>query len=251
MDYEEIMSDADEGMDEAAQEEDFTPDDLSEEEDDSAESLDSLNEDEGEAVEEQSQPQGTSEPGYVQRRIERALARERESIRAEMEAQYAPIRERLLDMDARDLVKQGEFKSIERAKEYLQLKQGIQSAPAYEPDEEPDSREQYAPAEDPATSARIDMLAHQADRIKAQTGIDVIDEFANNEEIKNKVISGEMDLYDVAEMMKPSARRRPPAPTRFSNGASGQAPNAITSMSDEQFERLERRIKEGARYSLK
>ena len=72
----------------------------------------------------------------------------------------------------------------------------------------------------------------------------------NNEDIKMKVVSGELDFYDVAEMMK-QPKRRPPSPMRSPNGASGMNPNAISNMTDEQFDRLEKRIKEGARFELK
>lgn len=263
MDYEENMVDTEDIDQEAAEDEDFTEDDLSEEEEESAEDLDSLTEEEeeeGEASEEEPpRTQGTSEPGYVQKRIDRALARERENIKAEvmaqMEARYAPIRDRLLEMDAKELVRQGEFKSIERAKEYLQLKQGIVPKAADDPQPAPQPRNdqgQFAPKEDPVIQAKIDMLAKQADKIKAKTGVDVIEVFSNNPEIKDAVISGKMDFYDVAEQMnaKPAVRK-PPAPMRSPNGASGQAaPNAIDTMSDAQFDRMERKIKEGARYKL-
>lgn len=257
MDYEENMA-ATEAT-EAAAEEPMT-DDLSEEEDDSAESLDSLMGDEGEekpAEEHEPEQRGTAEPGYVQKRIDKALARERDSMKAEimaqMEAQYAPIKERLLEMDAQELVRKGEVKNLELAKELVRYRQGLppkqeETKTAEQPRQQ---NGQFAPKEDPAVTARIDMLKHQADRIKASSGIDVIAEFNSNEEIKRKIVSGEMDFYDVAEQMKQATKRRPPAPTRSSNGASGQNPNAIESMSKEQFARLEKRISEGARYSLK
>jgi len=95
------------------------------------------------------------------------------------------------------------------------------------------------------------MLAAQADKIKAKTGLDVIAVFDKNPDIKDAVVNGEMDFYDVAEQMKGQQKRRPPAPTRSSNGASGQSPNAIDTMSDEQFARMERKIREGARFALK
>ena len=97
------------------------------------------------------------------------------------------------------------------------------------------------------------MLNHQAERIKAAGGPDVIAEFQNNEEVKNAIVSGDMDFYDVANQLRErSSRKRPPSPMRSPNGASGQNPNAIDSMSDEQFERMERKIKyEGARYKLR
>ena len=84
-------------------------------------------------------------------------------------------------------------------------------------------------------------------------GPDVTQAFLNNEEITAKVVSGEMDFYDVADYLKQeeSSKRRPPSPMRSPNGASGKNPNAIDSMSDEMFDRMERKIKEGARYSLR
>ena len=94
------------------------------------------------------------------------------------------------------------------------------------------------------------MLRHQADAIKGRNGPDVIAEFQSNPEIKKKVISGEMDFYDVADMMK-APKKKPPAPMRSPNGASGtNNPNAIESMSKEQFARMEKRIAEGARIRL-
>lgn len=254
MDEEYMVNDVDETAEDEFSEEDFDSEFL--EEDEAEESLDSLTEEEPTEEEPKPEKQGTSEPGYVQKRIDKALARERDNIKAEikaeMEAQYAPIRERLLEMDAKELVRQGEFKTLERAKEYLQLKQGI--APTSEPPQSEQPRQsngQYAPKGDPVIQTKIDMLAAQADKIKAKTGIDVIDIFSNDEDIRNAVISGKMDFYDVAEQAMQSGKRKPPAPTRSPNGASGQNTNAISSMSDEQFERMERKIKEGARYTLK
>ena len=97
------------------------------------------------------------------------------------------------------------------------------------------------------------MLRHQAETIAKRGGPDVTKEFTNNEEINQKVISGEMDFYDVADYLKEqkSSRKRPPSPMRSPNGASGQSPNAIESMTDEQFARMEKRIAEGARIRLR
>ena len=95
------------------------------------------------------------------------------------------------------------------------------------------------------------MLNHQADKIRAAGGPDVIAEFQDNEEIKNAVISGEMDFHDVADYLRQQQKRRPPSPMRSPNGASGQNKNTIDTMSDEAFERMERKIKEGARYQLR
>ena len=256
MDYEENMVEQTEAADE---EESFEDADLAEEEEDASESLDSFTEEEEtESAEEQQEQKGTTEPGYVQKRIDKALARERDSMRAEImaqvEAQYAPIRERLLEMDAQELVRKGEVKNIELAKEILRYRQGLpaQAKPAETAEQPRQANGQFAPKQDAVTQARIDLLANQADKIKDRTGIDVIEIMNNDQNIKNKIVSGEMDFYEVAETVKQKpARRGPPAPTRSSNGASGQSPNAIDSMSKEQFARLEKKISEGARISLK
>jgi hypothetical protein len=252
---------------EAATADDMLSDEIVEEAEEPAESLDSLMGDDGEdkpAEEQEPERKGTNEPGYVQKRIDKALAKQKETIReelmseisAQMEAKYAPIMERLLEMDAKELVRKGEVKDIELAKELLRYRQG-QPAPQAQPKETAEQPRQadgrFAPKQDAVTSARIDMLALQVDRIKDRTGIDVMAEFNANEEIKEKVMSGEMDFYDVAELMKQggSGKRKPPAPTRSSNGASGQSPNAIENMTKEQFARMEKKIAEGARYSLR
>ena len=250
MDNEETMV---EQMDDA-QADDTLEEGIVEETHESDESLDSIME-EGEQQPQEQPEKQASEPGYVQRRIDKAVARalaaERENIRAEYEQQFAPLKERLIEMDARDLVQRGVVKDMETAKELVRYRQG-QPRQEQEPASQPrQSNGQFAPKQDPGTSARIDMLSYQADKIKAQTGLDVISVFSNNEEIKQKVISGEMDFYDVAEQMKSQPKKKAPAPMRSPNGATSQSPNAIDQMSDEQFRRLEKRISEGARYSLK
>ena len=200
------------------------------------------------------------EPGYVKRRISEALEKERGKIRtevrAEMQAEFdrrmAPIMDRLLTDDAKELVRSGEFKSLETAKEYLRLKQGV---PAYQQEtkqEQPrNANGQFAPKQDSgdaATMARIDMLKHQAERIKESRGLDVIAEFTNNPEISRKVKAGEMDFYDVAEAMAAKPKKgKPPAPMRSPNGAAtDQQVDAIMNMTPEQFRKLEAKIKGGA-----
>lgn len=257
MDYEETAVNTEDF--DNAEADDALPDDIAEETDESEEeSLESLDEGEDEAPqpEEQNQPQA-SEPGWIKQRVnkavEKAVAETERRMRSEFEQQMAPIREKMLNDEAKELVRQGEFKSLERAKEYLQLKQGMppkQEEPQRQAQPRNDNG-QFSSQRDAATNARIDMLAHQVDSIKAKTGIDVMAVFESDKDIKNAVISGKMDFYDVAEQMQSKGRRRPPAPMRSPNGASGQQQNAISTMSDEQFERMEKRIAQGVRYSLK
>lgn len=256
MDFDETM--VEEGFDETestAEIDALTDDGIIEEAEEPDESLESLSEEAEAPAEEQTETQGTSEPGYVQRRVQKALERERANIKAEiqaeMEARYAPIRDRLLEMDAKELVKQGEFKSFERAKEYLQMKQGINPQAVVEsrPVEQPrQANGQFASREDQETSNLIDRLAEQADIIREVTGVDVIEEFSNNEEIKNAVISGDMDFIDLAKQMQGQKRKRPPAPTRSPNGVNGQFKSTIMALTDKQFELLEKKVQGGARF---
>ena len=266
MDYEEVMTPDtpdDEAMD------DLSVDEIAEEVEEASESLDSIlgeeNQPEAEAAEQTEEPVA-KEPGYVRGRIDKAVQKARAEMqaqfdqqladmKAQFDAQMAPIRERMMEDQAQELVRSRKIADIETAREFVRMKNGqpTVSAPAEPKAAEQPRREngQYAEKEDPVTSARISMLEHQAERIKADTGIDVTEEFINNEGIKAKVVAGEMDFYDVAKLMQ-QPKRRPPSPMRSPNGASVQNPNAIMNMTDEQFERMERNIKErGARYELK
>lgn len=198
----------------------------------------------------------TKEPGYVKTRIAEALAKERESIRAEVQAEFnqrmAPIMERLLIEDAKELVRQGTIKDLETAKEYLRMKQGLQPTAAEKPqqDQPRNANGQYASKTNPddaATNARIDMLRHQAERIKERNGIDVIKVWSENPDIKRRVIAGEIDFYDVAEEIGNRPKKsKPPAPVRTPNGAANdQQVDAIMNMSKEQFDRLVKRVQSG------
>jgi len=218
------------------------------------ESLDSVEEEQEEP--QQSQPVAT-EPGWIKQRVNKAVekaVRETEArMQAMFEQQMAPIREKMMEDEAQALVRSRKVGDIETARELVRLRQGLQpQAEAPQPQPQPrNERGQYAPTEDPGMTAKIDMLAHQADAIREKTGLDVIDVFASDPDIKDAVISGEMDFYELAEMMNQGRGKRPPAPMRSPNGASGQQHNAITTMSDEAFDRMEKKISQGARYSLK
>ena len=202
------------------------------------------------------QSQGTrTEPGYVKSRIDKAVAKaiaETEArMQAKFEQQMAPYKEQLINAEAQELVSSGKVKDLETAKELVRFRQG---QPQPQKQEQPRNTQgqftQRQSESDAGTSARIDMLKHQADRIKEQRGIDVIAEFQKNEDAKQKIVSGEWDFYDLAEeMSKP--KKKTPAPMRSSNGANGIQATAIWNMTDEQFDKLDQRIHEGARYRLK
>lgn len=238
------------------------PEDAAEDSEESEESLESIMDEGQSAAEEpkQQEPQGTGgEPGWFRTRWDKEVGKLtnkiREEVRNEYEAQFAPMRERLLEMDAQDLVRSGKVKDLETAKELVRYRNGQPAAAqaATQPAEQPrQANGQFAqksrePAEDPAVQARIQMLEHQAGRINAAGGVDVIGAFQSDEEIKNKVVSGEWDFYDVADYLKNQkpSNRRPPSPVRSPNGVNGQIKSTILSMTDKQFDMLEKRVKEG------
>jgi hypothetical protein len=169
-------------------------------------------------------------------------------VRGEYEAQIAPMRDRLLEMDAQELVRKGEVKDIETARELVRYRQN-QPAPVKQ--EQPrETNGRFAPKQDPQMQARIKILANQADKIREKTGVDVMEVFHNDPEIRNKIFSGEMDFYEVAEQVKPS-RKKPPAPMRTPNGSS-IGPNSIEAMSDAQFKKLDKMLdEEGVRFTMK
>ena len=243
-------------QDESFEAEDSLSEDIVEELQDDSLSLDDVLNDEGQQ-DNGKQPQsagGQKEPGYVRQRIDKAVqkavAETEARLNAQFEAQMAPYREQLLNAQAQELVASGKVKDLETAKELVRYRQGL---PAQQPEGQPrNEKGQYTSQQgevSPATQARIDMLRHQADRIKASGGPDVIAEFRDNPEVKQKIITGELDFYDVAEQMR--SRRKPPSPMRSPNGASGNQKTPIDAMSDEQFNRLVKRVQGGARYSSK
>ena len=244
MDLEEVMTDEVEMPEEFVEDEDIEEEDVEK----------FVDEGTTEEAEEQPEPEAKAEPGYVQKRIDKALRQQRDSMKAEimaeMEAQYAPIRDRLLEMDAQELVRQGEFKSIERAKEYLQLKQGMMPVEEEQPRNDRGQFVSQSEAIEMArTEERIEMLKVQAANIKEDTGLDVIAEWNRNPEVKKAVMDGEMDFYQVAKQMQ--GKKRPPSPMRSPNGVNGVGPQSITSMSDAQFKKLDKMLDQGVRFTIK
>lgn len=235
--------------------EDDTLEETVEEEKDESESLESiLTEGQPEEETPKEEQASSSEPGWIKKRVEKAVTKAVAETEARMQAmfdaQMAPLRAKMLEDEAKELVRTGAVKDLELAKELVSLRQG-QPVQKAETPQQRNEKGQYTSGTDPAVQTRIRMLQHQAESISKRGGPDVRAEFTNNEEIKMKVISGEMDFYDVAEYLKENKPKKAQAPVRSPNGASGSRPNAIAEMSDAQFKRMEENISKGARYTLR
>ena len=211
---------------------------------------------------EQQQQEATpqKEPGWIKQRIgkavEKAVAEAEARVTAQYEAMLAPIRESVLDRQAEDLVKSGEFKSLETAKEYVRLKGGVVSAPAAEPEQQKptvqqrDEQGRFVSNNDAMTHARADLLAKQAQKIKERRGLDVMQAINADEYMKHRVLSGEWDFYDVAESMA-SPQHNAPVPVRTSNGGTSPSAVSISGMTDEQFRRLQANLANGRIYDMR
>lgn len=224
---------------------------------DESESLESALQEDSEEQEKPQQQPSQSEPGWIRKRVDKAVQKAIADTEARMQAnfdkQLAPYRDQLITMEANELVRSGKVKDLETAKELVRYRKGQPQIEA-QPEQPRNEKGQFAAMQgddrDPAIQAQIDMLTHQANRIKERTGVDVIAEFQTNEEVRKKVSSGDWDFYDVAEALaKP--KKRPPSPVRSPNGVSGSEKSAIMSMTKEQFKKFDEKISGGARYSVK
>lgn len=206
----------------------------------------------------QDEPQQQKEPGWIRQRVDKAVAKAIRETEQRMTAQFeqtlAPIRDSMMERQAAELVASGEFKSKEIALEYVRLKGGNVSAaqPSQgQPQRDEQGRftqrqqQQNQSQEDPVVRAQADLLARQAEKIKNTKGVDVMGIFNGNAEVRQKVLSGEWDFYDVAEQ---AGRPGVPMAVRSSNGAFPE-PVTIANMTDAQFQKLQENLAAGKVYN--
>ena len=203
-----------------------------------------------EITEEAQENPPAKEPGWIRGRIDKAVSKalqEQETrLRAEFDSILNPIRESVLDRQAEDLVAEGEFKSKERALEYLKLKGGISLET---PQEQPrNAQGQFVSPNQQEVDFKAQLLANQAAKIKAKSGVDVMAYFNQNDNIRTQVLSGQMDFYDVLETVQ--SRQNVPAPIRQSNGANVGSVS-VANMTDAQFKKLQENLARGIVYDAR
>ena len=196
----------------------------------------------------QGEEQPKQDAGWFRQRIDKAVSKAVAEAEARMAAKYesqlAEFANERIERQAQDLVRSGEFRNLETAKEYLTLKQGRQ--PEKAPKEEEQQHQQQET--DPVIQARADLLAQQARKIEASRGSDVMAAYNEDQEIQRKVASGEWDFYDVADYL--GQKRNPPSPARTSNGARSEKVS-IRNMTDKQFNALQDKLAHGVKYNLR
>lgn len=195
------------------------------------------------------------EPGWVKKRIESALekrlpellAAEREKIRAEYDLRLKPLLEAQMERDAADLVAQGEFKSKDRALEYLRLKQGVPIPPSV-PSEAPRNERGQFVKPDPEVRERAARLFAQAEYALEMDGIDAMEIYRTDAEVARKVNSGEWDFKDVVRAVK--AAQSVPPPIRSSNAAMPQKRGPMD-LSKEEFRKLNDNLAKGVKVDMR
>jgi len=200
-------------------------------------------------ITEESQDEGQQkqDAGWFRQRIDKAVSKAvmeaEQRMAAKYESQLAEFAAERIERQAQELVRNGEFRSLDTAKEYLTLKSGRQPEKAVQAEEQPRQQET-----DPVIQARADLLAQQAHKIESSRGIDVMAAYNGDSEIQRKVASGEWDFYDVADYL--AQKRNPPSPARTSNGAHTEKAS-IRNMTDKQFKALQDKIAHGVKYNLR
>lgn len=208
----------------------------------------------------QSQPQ-QKEPGYIRKKVDaavdRAIRETEDRMRAEFAAQLAPLRESMYERQAEALVASGEIKSKEMALKYVKAMAGIQAEPDQQTKPQPrNDKGQFASAKvteaDAEIKARARILVSQADKIKNTRGLDVGALYDTDPDVKSKILSGEWDFYDVAEMMN-QPKRRVPSPVRSSNSGmlDDNMTRTIDGLTNAQFDRLLKNLEAGKVYDMR
>ena len=188
-----------------------------------------------------------SEPGWMKKRVgaavNKAVAEAEARIRAEYEAQLAPLREMQLEAEADKLVSDGVVTQREVALELVRARRGLPAQntnPTPAADVPPrDEKGRYVArsnAPDAESQRRASMLIAQAENIKSATGVDVMSLYESDPDVHEKILSGEWDFTNVLSHHNKAARGAP-APVRSANGL-GMGDVSISRMTDEQFDRL-------------
>lgn len=97
---------------------------------------------------------------------------------------------------------------------------------------------------------RANELFEQARTLQKFSGVDVLSVYRSNPEYVEKINSGEWDMTDVLTAYNQSGQRSIPTPVRNAH-TGGIKPVDFRNMSSEQFEKLNRALESGGKYSIK
>lgn len=219
-------------------------------------------------VETEDTERGKKEPSWLKLRIqdvrtkadkagyERAMS-EWQAKQTEYETRLRKLEELEIEEDAKAFAAK-EHCSVELAKRVIRMERGIK--PTEEVSEKTVARDAQgrftkqtdAPVEAKPTNdaeTRAKALYEQAQLVTRATGVDVLELFKENDEVKRLVGSGEWDFADVArEYAKAGGKSKPPAPVRASNTRTQGGTIDFMKMSSADFEKFQSKIHGGATF---
>lgn len=197
-----------------------------------------------------------SEPGWMRRRIDAAVRKANSELearlRAEYDAQLAPLREMQLASEADRLVAEGKISDREMALNYVRATKGLPASPTPDPAPAPAARDEKGRfvSREPDTAAaerRAAVLVRQAENIKQKTGIDVMHLYETDSTVKQKIINGEWDFTDVLGYApEQNVAPKVPSPVRSSNGM-GIGDVDFRSMSSENLAKVNALLERGGK----
>ena len=201
-----------------------------------------------------------SEPGWIKQRVgaavNKAVAEAEARIRAEYEAQLAPLREAQIEREADQLVADGKIADKDMALQYVRATKGVSaptapSEPA--PQRQRDEQGRFVSSEQPTAEIKqkAAALVAQADTILASTGVDVMALYNTNPEIKQKILSGEWSFVDVFKNARQAeAPAHVPAPVRSANGL-GIGTADFRRMSGDQYAKVNELLESGGKIDVR
>lgn len=191
--------------------------------------------------------------GYERGRTE--AMREFEAYKAEIDAKLRKFQEMEIEQEARELAR-AEKCSVELAKRIIKAERGINPAESktpVAPRTEANTERSFSATND--AEARAKALMEQAESIRAAHGVDTLEIFKNDPEVRRKVGSGAWDMKDVlvhSVMLKNTpAKPVSPKPIHASGSRSYDGGLNFETMTDAQFEQFQKKIKSGAVYRPK
>lgn len=207
------------------------------------------------------QPQ-QQEPGWFKGRMEKERAKwesDRQAEMTRMEERQNALLERIIARDAQDLVDSGEFKSLERATEYLRMKEGlpVNQQPSQTTQQPRDAQGRFTqqipqdPGPAKAAQQRAQELVNQAESLRRATGVDVMAIYNTNQQARDMILSGGKDFVDVLQAFgNPEKQQHVPISVRAANGvAVGQT--QIGKMTDTQFATMNDFLSKGGKIDMR
>ena len=111
-----------------------------------------------------------------------------------------------------------------------------------------DERGRFVSPKSDDANAYAQTLLDQANTIKRLTGQDMMALYNSDKSIQDRILSKEIDFYDLAEEMR-TQKRMPPV-VRSANGQANRH-RSIADLTDDQFDELDRRLEQGAVFDMR